>query len=234
MVAWQRGWPHRADGDGGDAPHWFDDTVSSCEGARQISIPFSRVPPSSFEGAACGPYKSGQHSVTELTLALPHSVVQGRDGLTGRVGETVPGYDSQAVSEGRHGVDSSLTRAPALHQNIKCPSRGSGCGSGEPARASSEEESRPRRRPALERDGVSPEGASGPRARWTLTRGGVQPSSETESHPRGAPSPQARRSLCGTTAYPSSEAGFRSRGVGANRFGGPLRLLGPWAPAIGP
>jgi hypothetical protein len=32
-----------------------------------------------------------------------------RDGLTGRVGRTAPGYDSQAVSEGRHGGDSSLT-----------------------------------------------------------------------------------------------------------------------------
>jgi hypothetical protein len=132
----------------------------------------------------------------------------GGDGLTGRVRETAPGYDSQAVSEGRHGEDSSLTQAPALCQNIKCSGRGSGCGSGEPARASSEVESHPRGRPALERgevlpeggvqpsseaeshprgrqalerDGVSPEGVSGPRARRSLTREGVQPSSEAES-----------------------------------------------------
>jgi hypothetical protein len=29
MVAQRRGWPHRADGDGGDALHWSDVTVSS-------------------------------------------------------------------------------------------------------------------------------------------------------------------------------------------------------------
>jgi hypothetical protein len=44
---------------------------------RRLS-PFSRVPPSSFEGAAHHPYERGQHSVTELTLALPHSAVQWR------------------------------------------------------------------------------------------------------------------------------------------------------------
>jgi S-adenosylmethionine:diacylglycerol 3-amino-3-carboxypropyl transferase len=42
-----------------EMPHWFDITVLSWTGARQASIPFSRVPPSSFEGAARGPYKSG-------------------------------------------------------------------------------------------------------------------------------------------------------------------------------
>jgi hypothetical protein len=31
-----------------------------------------------FEGAARRPYESGRHSVTELTLALPHSAVQWR------------------------------------------------------------------------------------------------------------------------------------------------------------
>jgi hypothetical protein len=42
----------------------------------------------------------------------------GGDGLTRRVGETTPGYDSQAVSESRRGGDSSLTRAPATCQSI--------------------------------------------------------------------------------------------------------------------
>jgi hypothetical protein len=78
MVAWHRGWPHRADGDGGDAPHWFDVTTSSCAGVRQASVPSSRVPPSSFEGSACVPYESGRHSVMELTLALPNSAEQWR------------------------------------------------------------------------------------------------------------------------------------------------------------
>jgi hypothetical protein len=67
-----------ADGDGGDAPHWSDVMTSSRAGARQAFVPFSRVLPYSFEGVAYGSYKSGRHSVTELTLALPHSVVQWR------------------------------------------------------------------------------------------------------------------------------------------------------------
>jgi hypothetical protein len=50
-------------------------------------------------------------------------------------------------------------------QNIKSSGRGSRCGSGEPTRASSEAESCSRGCPALERGGVSPEGASSPRAR---------------------------------------------------------------------
>jgi hypothetical protein len=66
-------------------------------------------------------------------------------------------------------------------QNIKCSSRGSRYRGGEPVRASSEAETHPRGRPALERGGTSPEGASDPRARWNLTRGGIQPSSEAES-----------------------------------------------------
>jgi hypothetical protein len=160
MVASLRGWPYRDDGDGGDVPHWFDVTASSREGARQVPVPFSRVLPSSFEGAVRGPYESGRHSVIELTSALPHSVIQWRGWPHREVGETAPGYDSQAVSEGRHGVDSSLTQAPALFLNIKYPGRGSGCESSEPARPSSEAESH---------------------------RGGVQPSSEPESHPRGRP-----------------------------------------------
>jgi hypothetical protein len=41
-----------------------------------------------------------------------------RDGLMGRVGGRAPGYDSQAVSEGRHSEDSPLTRAPAACQII--------------------------------------------------------------------------------------------------------------------
>jgi hypothetical protein len=60
-------------------------------------------------------------------------------------------------------------------QNIKCSGRGSGCGSGEPVRASSEAESRSRGCLALERGGVSLEGVSSPRVR-----------SEMEFRPRGA------------------------------------------------
>jgi hypothetical protein len=47
-------------------------------GVGEVSLPFSRVPPSSFEGAACRSYGRRRHSVTELTLALPHNTVQWR------------------------------------------------------------------------------------------------------------------------------------------------------------
>jgi hypothetical protein len=66
----------------------------------------------------CRPYGSGQHSVTELTLAFPHSSYSARDGLTGRFGGTASRFDSQAMSEGQHGGDSPLTREPAACQSI--------------------------------------------------------------------------------------------------------------------
>jgi hypothetical protein len=87
-------------------------------------------------------------------------------------------------------------------------------------RASSEAEPHPRVRPALERGGVSPEGAS------TLERGGISP--------EGASNPRARRGIVSTVLCPSSEAEFRPRGAGAVRSGGPLRPPKPWAPAAGP
>jgi hypothetical protein len=52
---------------------------------------------------------------TDLPAQLPYSA---RDGLTGRVGGTALGYDSQAVSEGWRGEDSLLTQAPASCQSI--------------------------------------------------------------------------------------------------------------------
>jgi hypothetical protein len=73
MVAQRRGWPHRADGDKGDMPHWSDVSASSRASARQTFVPFSRVSLFSFEGAACRSYGSRRHSVTELTLVSPHS-----------------------------------------------------------------------------------------------------------------------------------------------------------------
>ena len=90
------GW-RRDGGDGRAGPTVTEVTrltgpASWC-GAEQASVPFSRVLPSSFEGAARWPYESGWRSVTELTLALPHS---GGDGLAGRVGRTAPEYDSRA------------------------------------------------------------------------------------------------------------------------------------------
>jgi hypothetical protein len=114
MVAQRRGWPHRAGGDGGDALHWSDVMASSRAGAGLTSVPLSRVPSSSFEGCdveAVQEWAAQCHGVdTGLPAQLPYSA---RDGLTRRVGGTTPGYDSQAVSEGRRGKDSPLTRTPA-------------------------------------------------------------------------------------------------------------------------
>jgi hypothetical protein len=75
---------------------------------RGFRRPFSR-------GAMWWRYGSGQHSVTKLTLAFPHSA---RDGCTGLVSGTTPRYDSQAVLEGQRGGDSPLTQAPAVCQSI--------------------------------------------------------------------------------------------------------------------
>jgi hypothetical protein len=95
----------------------------------------------------------------------------------------------------RHGEDSSLTRAPALCQNIKCSGQGSGCGSSEPVRASSE-------------------GASSPRARQSLARGGVQPSNEAESHPRGRPSLEQGGALSVWCRIPRAKRSFARGGLG--------------------
>jgi hypothetical protein len=51
MVAQRRGWPHRAEDDGRDALNWSDVMALSHVGVGLVSVPFSRVPPSSFEGA---------------------------------------------------------------------------------------------------------------------------------------------------------------------------------------
>jgi hypothetical protein len=91
MVAQQRGWPHRAGGDGGDVLHWSGVTASSRAGAGLMSVPLSRVPPSSFEGCdveAIPEWAAQCHGVdTGLPAQLPYSA---RDGLTGRVGGTAP------------------------------------------------------------------------------------------------------------------------------------------------
>jgi hypothetical protein len=102
MVAQQRGWPHRAGGDRGDTLHWSDVTALSRVCAGLTSVPFSKVPPSPFEGCdveAVQEWAAQCHRVdTGLPAQIPHS---SRDGLIGRVGGTTSGYDSQAVSEGR-------------------------------------------------------------------------------------------------------------------------------------
>jgi hypothetical protein len=97
MVAQRQGWPHRAEGDGRDALHWSGVTASSCAGAGLTSVPLSRVLPSYFEGCDVEADGSGWHSVTELTLAFPHSY------------RTVPGMAAQGgLAENRPRGCSSL------------------------------------------------------------------------------------------------------------------------------
>jgi hypothetical protein len=97
---------------------------------------------------------------TGLPAQLPYSA---RDGLTGRVGGTATGYDSQAVSEdwswrgfafdpGARGVPEHLMLwSGGVGAGVTCP--------GQPP----------------ERGGESPEGALGPRARWRIARGVSRP-----------------------------------------------------------
>jgi hypothetical protein len=118
----------------------------------------------------------------------------GGDGLTGRVGGTAPGYDSQAHQ--RDSVRGFVCRC----QSIKCPGRGSRYGGGELVGASSEAD--------LTRGGVQPASEA------DLTRGGVQPSSEAEPYPRGRPALERGGVSLARRCAPSSEVEFRSRAAG--------------------
>jgi hypothetical protein len=105
--------------DGGDALRWPDVTTSSQAGVRQVVVP-------PFEGATVlfrvvrrgggtGVGGTVSWNDTGLPTQYPHSP---GDGRAVRVGRTVPGYDSQAVSESRHGGNSPLTWAPVSYQSI--------------------------------------------------------------------------------------------------------------------
>jgi hypothetical protein len=102
----------------------------------------------------------------------------GGDGLTGGVGGTVPGHDSQAC----RGVDSSLTCAPANVSALN-PLSGEQVGrrrARECVQLLIEMGPRSRGRAAPERGGIPLEGAPSPRARRNLTRGGDRPSSKAK------------------------------------------------------
>jgi hypothetical protein len=93
------GAPRRGGGGGGTGPEvkeekspcWPDVTASSVRARGRHPYLFRgfRHPP--LRVATWRPHGGGQHSVTELTLALPHSA---EDGRTGQVGGTAPGHDS--------------------------------------------------------------------------------------------------------------------------------------------
>jgi hypothetical protein len=138
---------------------------------------------------------------------MPHNVAQWRDGLTGGVGGTVLGRDSET----RRGVDLSLTWAPANVSALNPPCWGSRYGGGGPVRSSSETEPRSRGCSALDRDMTPLEGASCPRARRNLDRGGRPASERGGTSPEGATGPRARRSFTSAAPCPSSEAEFRPR-----------------------
>jgi hypothetical protein len=163
MVAQRRGWPNRARGDGGDALRWFDVMVSPRVGVGQVFVPFSRVSPSSFEGAARRPYGGGWHSVTELTLASPHSVVQWQ-----RWPHRAGGWWNSTWAGFPGGVRGPAWRGFALDPGARDVPEHLMLRSGEQAQHHGPEVGDPRE----------------PRARWSPTRGGVQPSSEAE-FPRG-------------------------------------------------
>jgi hypothetical protein len=112
MVLQCLGWWHSS-GDGRTGPKVTEETrstglMSRCCPARArgrrlylfrgFCRPLSR-------GMTWGSYGSGRHSVTELTLAFPHSA---KDGRIARVGGIASGCDSQAVSEDRRGGNSSF------------------------------------------------------------------------------------------------------------------------------
>jgi hypothetical protein len=119
IAAQRRGWPHRVRGNGGDALHWSDVTVSSRTGAGLKSVPLLSVLSSSLERRdveVIQEWAAQCHGVdTGLTAQLPYNA---RDGLTGRVGGIALGYDSQTVLEDRRGGESPLTWEPAVCQSI--------------------------------------------------------------------------------------------------------------------
>jgi hypothetical protein len=104
-------------------------------------------------------------------------------------------------------------------QNIKSSGRGAGVGAASPRE--------PRARWSLARGGVRPssEAESRPRGRLALERGRIPP--------EGAFSPRVRRSLVSTALRPSSKTELRSRGAGVDCSGGMLRPPGSRAPATG-
>jgi hypothetical protein len=124
--------------------------------------PPSRVPPSSFKGAACRTYESGWHSVAELTMALPHSAVQWWGWPHGEGWQNNAGIWLPDASEG--------WRVPAGVKALNVPVGGAGTGAECPRepRASGPH---PRGRPALERGGVLSARCCVPQARRSFARG---------------------------------------------------------------
>jgi hypothetical protein len=113
-------------GDGRTGPELAEETRSTSptsqrrpvwtRGRRMYPFRGFRRPPSRGVARSC----TGVDGTVSRSRHWPYCTVSysAKDGLTKRVGETAPGYDFQAVSEGRRGGDSPLTRAPASYWSI--------------------------------------------------------------------------------------------------------------------
>jgi hypothetical protein len=126
--------------------------------------PFSRVPPSSFEGAVRWPYEwAAQCHGADTGLPPQCRKVAGM----ASPGELAEQRQDMIPMRVRGTAQCGFVFDPGACkcQNIKCPCRGSRYGGGDLVRVSSEAEPHSR-------------GAAGPRARRNLTRGGDRPSSE--------------------------------------------------------
>jgi hypothetical protein len=148
--------------------------VALCERGTGVRPP-SRAPSSSFEGAVRRPYESGWHSVTKLTLFLPHSVVQRR------------GWPHHEGWQNSQDMIPKRVRGTAFVDSfagvraLNAPVGGAGTG------ATSSWGPRARRRLARGDDQPSSEadltrGGVQTSSEADLTHGGVQPSSEVGFH----------------------------------------------------
>jgi hypothetical protein len=171
MASWWRGWPHRANGDGGDAPHWSDVTTLFWAGVEQASVPL-------FEGSPVLLHGCGASAVRRWAAQCHRA----DPGLTAQC-RTVAGMASPGgLAEQRRDMIPRRVRGTAwrgfvfdlgayMCQNIKCSCRGSRYGGDEPVRASSEAETRSRGYLALERGGVSLVRRCALRAKRNFARG---------------------------------------------------------------
>jgi hypothetical protein len=98
---------------------WSDVTAPYWAGAGQVVVPLSRVPPSSFEGCDVEVIQEWTTQCRGVDTGLPAQLSHSAgDGHTTQVSGTASGYDSRAVSEGRHGGDSPLIRMPTACHSI--------------------------------------------------------------------------------------------------------------------
>jgi hypothetical protein len=184
MVLQCSGWQYNG-GDGRTGLELVEETNSTSPTSRRCPVrargrcpyPFRGFRRPLSRGAACRPYWSGWHSVTEFTPAFPHSS-PAVPGMAAR--RRGGGWRNSARIRFPGGVKGPAWRGFTFDLDARVVPEHLMLWSGERARG-------PRARAVLERGGDSPEGTSSPRARRRFARGGVRPSSEAEIRPRGRP-----------------------------------------------